>query len=48
MKTDKARALLQKNDIEGAQAILIEVRGQLPNDPNVAQLLEAIRSRKAG
>ena len=48
MKTDKARALLQKNDIEGAQAILNEVRAQLPNDPNVAQLLEAIRSRKAG
>lgn len=48
MKTDKARVLIQKGDYDAAQNLLNDVRAQLPNDPNVAQLLDAVRAKKAG
>jgi len=47
IKSDKIRVLLQKGDLESAQSLLNEVKSQMPNDPNIAQLEDSLRKRKS-
>ncbi len=47
IKSDKIRVLMQKGDWEAAQSILSEVKSQMPNDPNIAQLEDSLRRKKS-
>lgn len=47
IKSDKIRVLMQKGDFEAAQSILSEVKAQMPNDPNIAQLEDSLRRKKS-